>query len=123
MTALGSERERARKGLTQRFVELFARGAILFGVVLMLWNLRPIPAQIHGWISAVPLALIGIAYALLQVRLKPDGRTLARRLLLSAAFVFWAVDQLLPPGRLASVIGDAVISAYVLDLFWVIEEH
>jgi hypothetical protein len=39
-------------------------------------------------------------------------------LLLASAFILWAVDQLLPPGQLATLIGDAVISAYVLDLYW-----
>jgi hypothetical protein len=48
---------------------------------------------------------------------------LAKRLLLAAAFIFWAADQLLPSGRLATFVGDAVISAYVLDMFWIIQEQ
>jgi hypothetical protein len=46
-----------------------------------------------------------------------------RRLLLAGTFILWAIDQLLPSGRLAMVIGDAVVSAYVLDLFWIIQEQ
>ena len=46
-----------------------------------------------------------------------------KRLFLSAAFIFWAIDQWLPMGRLAMFIGDAVVSAYVLDLFWMIQEQ
>jgi hypothetical protein len=33
------------------------------------------------------------------------------------------VDQLLPPGRLATAIGDVVIAAYVLDLYWLMQEQ
>jgi hypothetical protein len=46
-----------------------------------------------------------------------------RRLLLAGTFILWAIDQLLPSGRLAMVIGDAVVSAYVFDLFWIIQEQ
>jgi hypothetical protein len=69
------------------------------------------------------LALAGIAYGVLQISLRPPRRTLAKRLLLAASFIFWAIDQLLPSGRIATVIGDAVVSAYVLDLFWIIQEQ
>jgi len=43
---------------------------------------------------------------------------LMKRLLLAAAFIGWGVDQLLPFGRVALFLGDAVIAVYVLDLFW-----
>jgi hypothetical protein len=48
--------------------------------------------------------------------------TLLKRLLLAGTFVTWAVDQLLPAGQLATFIGDVVITAYVLDLYWLIQE-
>ena len=44
----------------------------------------------------------------------------AKRLLPAATFVLWAMDQLLPSGRLATFIGDVVIAAYILDLYWLI---
>jgi hypothetical protein len=37
--------------------------------------------------------------------------------------LLWAVDQVLPPGRIAMLIGDLVVSAYVLDLYWLIQEQ
>ncbi len=52
---------------------------------------------------------------------RPARETLLKRLLLAATFVIWAVDQLLPPGRIATLIGDLVIAAYVLDLYWLIQ--
>src|SRR5579863_1518272 len=52
--------------------------------------------------------------------LKRVEHHLAKRLLLAASFILWAIDQLLRSGRLAMFIGDAVVSAYVLDLFWII---
>jgi hypothetical protein len=91
--------------------------------VLLLSNLRWSSSPAHSWLSALPLALAGLAFAILQIRLKPDGVTLAKRLLLASAFILWAIDQLLPPGLLATIIGDAVISAYVLDLYWMMQEQ
>jgi hypothetical protein len=97
--------------------------AVLLAGVLLLSNLPFVPDGMHSYLSAAPLALAGIGYALLQIRLKPARSTLLKRLLLAATFITWAVDQLLPPGRVATVIGDMVIAAYVLDLYWLIEEQ
>ena len=96
--------------------------AVLATPLLLLSNLRWSSTLAHAWLSALPLALAGLAFALLQFRLKPDRVTLAKRLLLAAAFIFWAIDQLLPPGPLAIFIGDAVISAYVIDLYWMMQD-
>ncbi len=82
-----------------------------------------VPPQAHAWISSLPLALAGLGYTLLQFRLKPSRRLLLKRLLLAAAFLLWAVVQLLPEGRLSLFLGDAVIAAYVLDLFWMMRDQ
>jgi hypothetical protein len=92
-------------------ISLIAAGALLVGNQF-------VSPGIHGWLSALPLLLGGAAFALLQFRLRPPGVTLWKRLLLAAAFVGWGVDELLPAGRIALFLGDAVIAAYVLDLFW-----
>jgi hypothetical protein len=94
-----------------------ARFSLLAGVILLLSNPFVAP-RTHGWLSALPLLLAGLAFALLQVRLRPAPGVLFKRLLLAAAFIGWGVDQLLPPGRIALFLGDAVIALYVLDLFW-----
>ena len=82
-----------------------------------------VPPQTHAWISSLPLGLAGLGYTLLQFRLRPGRRLLLKRLLLAAAFLLWAVVQLLPEGRLSVFLGDAVIAAYVLDLFWMMRDQ
>jgi hypothetical protein len=100
-----------------------SRLAVLLAGVLLLSNVQLVPSEIHRYLSAAPLALAGIGYAVLQIR-KPLARgTLFKRLLLAATFITWAVDQLLPPGRAATVVGDVVIAAYVLDLYWLVREQ
>jgi hypothetical protein len=49
--------------------------------------------------------------------------TLVKRLLLAATFIIWAIDQLIDSGKLATLIGDVVVAAYVLDLYWLIQEQ
>jgi hypothetical protein len=97
--------------------------ALALAGILLLSNLPFIPARLHGYLSSVPLAMAGIGYAILQLRVRPPVGTLLKRLLLAATFVIWAVDQLMPSGWLATFIGDVVIAAYVLDLYWLIQEQ
>jgi hypothetical protein len=97
--------------------------SVLLAGVLLLSNLPFVPGDMHSYLSAVPLALAGIGYAALQIHMKPERGILLKRLLLAATFILWAVDQLLPPGRMATVIGDVVVAMYVLDLFWLVQEQ
>lgn len=91
--------------------------------VLLISNYVSIPHVSHASLSSLPLAIAGVCYAILQFRLKPPLALLLKRLMLAATFVLWAVDQLLPAGPVATFIGDIVIAAYVLDLFWLIQEQ
>ena len=97
--------------------------ALAFAGILLLSNVPLVSDKLHAYLSSVPLAIAGIGYAILQLRTGAPRGTLLKRLLLAATFVIWAVDQLLPSGRLATLIGDAVIAAYVLDLFWLSQEQ
>jgi hypothetical protein len=97
--------------------------ALALAGILLLSNLRFIPPWLHAYLSSLPLAMAGIGYAILQLRLRAPSRLLLKRLLLAATFVIWAVDQLMPSGRLAIFVGDAVIAAYVLDLHWLVQEQ
>jgi hypothetical protein len=100
-----------------------ARGALVCSALLLLSNLQFTSTRTHAWLSSLSLALAGGAYAVLQIRLRPGRRTFVRRLLLAGTFLVWAIDQLLPPGRLAVVIGDVVVAAFVMDLFRIIQEQ
>jgi hypothetical protein len=97
--------------------------SLFLAAVLLASNLPFIPGSWHLYLSALPLALAGAGYALLQVCVKPPTGILLKRLLLAATFLMWAVDQLLPPGRAATLLGDVVIAAYVLDLYWLAQEQ
>jgi hypothetical protein len=104
------------------FVSVLAKLALLAAGVLLCAGPLVAP-DMHARLSSLPLALAGIGYALLQIQSKPPLQTLLKRLLLAAAFILWAVDQLLPAGRMATFIGDMVIAAYVADVFWMIRDQ
>lgn len=104
-------------------LRVFPLLSVLLAAVLLASNLPIIPASWHLYLSALPLALAGAGYALLQVCVKPPRGILFKRLLLAATFLLWAVDQVLPPGRAATLLGDVVIAAYVLDLYWLAQEQ
>jgi hypothetical protein len=108
---------------TSPVVGFLTKCALICATLLLFSNLQVTSTKAHAWLSSLPLALAGVAYAVLQIRLRPDRWTLVKRLLLAASFVLWAIDQFLPSGRLAMFVGDAVVSAYVLDLFWIIQEQ
>lgn len=93
--------------------------ALVAGVALLTSNVffTILP---HAPVSAAPLLFIGTAYLGFQVLLRPKPLDLYKALIVSSAFILWGVDQLLPGGRVATTLGDVVITLYVLDLGWVI---
>jgi hypothetical protein len=105
------------------WVRILMMFALVLAGILLMSNLSVIPTRLHGYLSSLPLAIAGIGYATLQLRVRPPLGTLLKRLLLAATFMIWAIDQLLPAGWLATLIGDVVIAAYVLDLYWLIQEQ
>jgi hypothetical protein len=102
--------------------DILGKVSLLAAAVLLAVN-PFVSAARHAYISSLPLALAGLGYCLLQIRLKPSRRLLLKRLVLAGAFLLWAVVQLLPSGRVAVFFGDAVIAAYVLDLFWIMQDQ
>jgi hypothetical protein len=103
-------------------VWILAKCALVAAGLLLVAN-QFVNAGAHAYISSLPLALIGVGYMLLQIELKPPRPVLLKRLVLAGAFLLWAVVQLLPSGRLAVFLGDAVIAAYVVDLFWMMRDQ
>jgi uncharacterized membrane protein HdeD (DUF308 family) len=122
MTIPAAVKEFARSKSTAWVRSLMMIALALAGA-LLLADLPFLSPQRHTYLSSLPLAMAGIVYAILQFRVRPPRGTLLKRLLLAGTFVIWAVDQLLPAGQLTTFIGDVVIAAYVLDLYWLIQEQ
>ena len=79
--------------------------------------------ELHTYLRSLVLALAGFGYAIFQFYVRPPREILLKRLVLATAFVLWAVEQLVPPGRLTLLLDDTVIAAFILDLFWVIQDQ
>ncbi|GAC1424362.1 MAG: hypothetical protein NVSMB54_07000 [Ktedonobacteraceae bacterium] len=77
----------------------------------------------HAPISAIPLLLIGLASLCFQVVIRPTPLDLFKASLVSAAFLLWGIDQLLPTGWEATTLGDVVIVLYVIDLGWMMGDR
>ena len=92
--------------------------ALVSGVALLTSDVV-FTALPHAPAEASPLLFIGTAYLGLQALLRPKPLDLFKALIISSAFILWGVDQLLPGGRVATTLGDVVVTLYVLDLGWV----
>jgi hypothetical protein len=95
--------------------------AFVTGAALLLDDLVPqLFANLlpHAPVSAAPLLLIGTASLGFQILLHPRPLDLFKGLLVSLAFLFWGIDQMLPAGWFTTTLGDIVIVLYVIDLGW-----
>ncbi len=85
----------------------------------------PSATPIHTWLSALPLALICVSYAVLQIEVeKPIASPSAKRLMLAATFILWAVDRFCA----RAVVNDREryrrnVSLRAHDLYWIIQEQ
>jgi hypothetical protein len=73
--------------------------------------------------SAIPLILIGIAFATLQFVLPRTRAQIGLGLSVAAAFILWGTEQFLSNPAIASFIDDIVVLLFVLDLSIVIYGH
>ncbi len=92
--------------------------ALVSGTLLLLLDIfSNFPAhRFHAAASAVPLILIGLSWLCLHPGIRVHPIQFLKRLIAAVAFVLWGVDQMLPPGWLASTVGDVVIALFVLDM-------
>ena len=67
-------------------------------------------------VSAFPLVAIALACLVYHATWTRDRHDLLKRVLLSAAFLFWAANQLFPSAGWAPVANDLAIGLFVLDL-------
>jgi hypothetical protein len=89
--------------------------------VLLVWDAFPqlFPAGSHAVIAAFSLAMIALAYLVYQIAHRPPRMELAKAILLTVAFLFWAANQLWPDLPQATLFNDIAIGLFVLDIFLV----
>jgi hypothetical protein len=97
-------------------------GVLTLALVALLLAADLLPGRLphHEWLSALPLALIAVAYLAHQSVLRPAPRELLKTVLVALAFLLWAANVVWPEPHLAVVFGDAAIALFVLDVFLVI---
>jgi len=107
----------------RRLVPLILGIVTLAGVVLLFIEdaaPRLLPAGSHNVLAAFSLAMIACAYMVFQLAHHRPLAELVKTILLAAAFLFWAANQLWPSLPQASLFNDIAIGLFVLDVFFVI---
>jgi hypothetical protein len=91
-------------------------------VPLLIWDVSPnlLPSHAHNALAALPLTLVAIAYVASQATRGGNASEFAKVVLCAVAFVFWALNQLLPSHPRATLFNDIAIVAFVLDIVLVI---
>jgi hypothetical protein len=94
---------------------------IVSSVILLMWDLRPdaFPARAHDYLAAFALAVIALAWMLWQALQRVSSMEFVKTMLLSAAFLFWAANQLWPNLKQATAFNDIAVTLFVLDVFLV----
>jgi hypothetical protein len=106
-----------------RFFPVALGAVTLAGVgVLFAWDIFPgaFPARSHDFLAAFSLTAIAVAYMVYQMAHRPARMELAKAVMLAAAFLFWAANQLWPDLPQAILFNDVAIGLFVLDVFLVI---
>lgn len=105
-----------------RAVPVILGAVTLAGVVaLLVWDAFPrlFPARSHEVLGAFPLAMIAFAYLVYQTAHRPALMEFLKAILLAAAFLFWAANQLWPDAPQATLFNDIAIALFVFDVFLV----
>lgn len=102
----------------------FVLGLITLGAValLLFWDAAParFPPNAHDALSALPLALIGLAAIAHRLERRPTLGELGRTLLLAAAFFCWAANQFWPTLPAATLLNDLAVALFVIDVWWTV---
>ena len=116
-----------RAVMVLRVVSALAFGlAIATAIIIVLLHLvcflqpRFVPQTLR---SAVPLILIGVAFASLQFTLPRTRTQILLGLMVSAAFILWGAEQFPSNPSIVSLIDDIVVLLFVIDLSIVIYGH
>jgi hypothetical protein len=81
---------------------------------------RLFSAKAHESLTAIPLAMIALAYLVYQAVHRPHRLEVVKALLLAIAFLLWAAIQRWPDMSQAALLNDGAIALFVLDVFLVI---
>jgi hypothetical protein len=114
---------RAKLAEAHRAAPLFFGVMTLASVLVLLVSdavPRMFPNGAHRVLGALPLALIALAYLFYQSLRRPGRSEVLKAVLLAAAFLFWAANQLWPEAAAATLFNDIAIALFVLDVFFVI---
>ena len=99
-------------------------GIITLAAVVLLFIVdaapRLLPAGSHDSLAAFSLAMTACAYVIFQMARHRALAELVKTILLAAAFLFWAANQIWPNLPQASLFNDIAIGLFVLDVFFVI---
>ena len=63
--------------------------------------------------------MIAFAYIVYQIAHRPARMEFIKAIMLAAAFLFWAANQLWPDSQQATLFNDIAIALFVLDVFLV----
>ena len=110
-----------------RAISVVALGLAVFTAVLLvaLRVLHSVQPHLFPWTlkSAVPLILIGVAFASLQFVVSRTRAQMVLGFLVALAFILWGAEQFVPNPAIVSFMDDMVVFLFVLDLGIVIYGH
>ncbi len=89
---------------------------------LIAWDASPelFPPRAHAFLAAVPLTMVALAYLIHQGTRRVASVEFVKAILTALAFVCWAINQLVPEYRYATLFNDVAVAAFVLDVVLVI---
>jgi hypothetical protein len=93
--------------------------------LLLAWDLFPrrFPPRAHDTLSALPLALIALAWLAHRLKQRSTRAELGRALVLSGAFLFWAANQFWPDLPQATLLNDLAVALFVIDVWLTMAER
>jgi hypothetical protein len=101
-------------------------GATLVAVAaLLIWDAMPdrFPPRAHDALSALPLGLIAVVWIAHRASQRSPPTVMLKAAILAAAFLFWAANQLWPDSPHATVLNDAAVALFVLDVWLAVREQ
>ena len=93
-----------------------AAATVSCGALAALDVLPGVPTRAHDVVSSLPLLLVAAAFLAHQLRTRTPLGARVKAVFLSAAFVAWALYQLLPDVPHSVLFNDVAIVLFTLDI-------